>query len=155
MSGDQILKNTSLMMGYTTPPSLDDIQEMAMNVIGSLPIGLKKYVGKLQIEVEEFPDAFIEEELELDSPFDVLGIYQSKNPAAIGKISQSATTRKDSIILYRRPLLDAWSELGSDLTLLINRTILGEIGHHFGLTECEVDIFEEEMIASDKLIVCA
>lgn len=141
-----------LLMERHVPPSLNDMQELAEYIISELPIGLKKYVGKLQVEVEDFPDAHIEEELELESPFDILGIYQSAGP--INKNSISGKARKDMIILYRRPILDSWAESEDDLSNLVNQVILGEIGHHFGMTDAEMDIFEDEMIKEDDLIIC-
>ena len=141
-----------ILMERHVPPTLNDMQELAEFIIGALPVGLKKYVGKLRAEVEDFPDAYIEEELELDSPFDILGIYQSAGP--INKKSLSGKSRKDMIILYRRPILDSWAESEEDLATLINQVILGEIGHHFGMTDVEMDIFEDEMISKDDLIIC-
>lgn len=120
---------------------------MAEAIIDELPQGLQKYVNKLAVTVEDFPDAFIEQELELETPFDVLGYYQSAAPAAVGHLAKNAK-RQDTICLYRRPILDIWSDTGEDLTRLINRVILQEIGHHFGFTPQDIEMYEEDMFGA-------
>lgn len=133
-------------MGFTVPPSIEDIAEIADSIIDELPEGLQKRTGKLKIVVEDFPDAFIEQEMELETPFDLLGCYQSSSPAAIGRL---ATQKKqDTIYLYRRPILDAWAEMNEDLTRLINRVIINEIGTHFGFTPEEIEMYEEDMFGA-------
>jgi predicted Zn-dependent protease with MMP-like domain len=142
----------SIFIGFTVPPSSEDIQQIAEAIIDELPEGLQKYTSKnkLAVIVEDFPDAFVEKELEIETPFDVLGCYQSAGPAAIGHLAGN-TKRQDSIYLYRRPILDAWADTGEDLTRLINRVILQEIGHHFGFTPDDIELYEEDMLGAAAL----
>lgn len=126
------------------PPSLEDISAIAETILDSMPEGLQKYTGKLKILVEDFPDAFIEQEMELETPFELLGCYQSCGPAAIGHLA-SKTKQQDTLYLYRRPLLDVWIEGGEDLTRVINRVMIQEIGHHFGFSTDEIEMYEEDM----------
>jgi predicted Zn-dependent protease with MMP-like domain len=49
----------------------------------------------------------------------------------------------DMIFLYRRPLLDYWCESGEDLTHLIRHVLIHEIGHHFGLSDEDMERIEE------------
>jgi predicted Zn-dependent protease with MMP-like domain len=137
-------------MGFTVPPSLEDIEEMASIIISELPDGLRKYISKPKVTVEDFPDAFIEQELELETPFDLAGCYQSAGPAAIGHLASNAK-RQDTLYLYRRPILDQWAETGEDLMRLINRVILQEIGHHFGFTPEDIEMYEEDMFGATAL----
>ncbi len=142
------MENKSIIIGYTEPPSIEDIEETARVIIEDLPTGMKKYIGRLKIEVSEFPDSYTEQELELKTPFDILGYYESAGPAAIGHLSVCAESR-DRLHLFRRPILDVWCENYEDLTSLINRVILQEIGNHFGFTDDEVEMYEEEMLRTD------
>jgi predicted Zn-dependent protease with MMP-like domain len=143
------LDTKSIFIGFTVPPSLEDIQLIAETIIDELPEALQKYTSKnkVAIVVEDFPDAFVEKELEIETPFDVLGCYQSAGPAAIGHLA-SSTKRQDSLYLYRRPILDLWADTGEDLTRLINRVILQEIGHHFGFTPDDIELYEEDMLGT-------
>lgn len=132
------------------PPSLEDIQEIAEAILDELPDGLQKYTSKLTVLVEDFPDDFIQQELEVETSFDLLGCYQSAGPAAIGHLAGN-TKRQDTIYLYRRPILDAWAETSEDLARLVNRVILTEIGHHFGFTPEDMEMYEEDMFGATAL----
>lgn len=141
------LETKSIFVGFTVPPSIEDIEATAAAILEELPDGLQKYVGKLKIQVEDFPDAFIEQEMELETPFDLMGCYQSSGPAAIGHLAASAK-RQDVLFLYRRPILDNWAETNEDLTRLINRVMIQEIGHHFGFSPEEIELYEEDMFGA-------
>lgn len=134
----------SIFVGFTVPPSLEDVEAIANMILDDLPQGLQKYTGKLKILIEDFPDAFIEQELELKTPFDLLGCYQSSGPAAIGHLAAGAK-RQDTLYLYRRPILDIWIDSGEDIAQVINRVIIQEIGHHFGFSNDEIEMYEEDM----------
>lgn len=142
------METKAIYVGFTVPPSIEDIAEIAEVIIDGLPKGLEKHTNKLKVVVEDFPDAFIEQELELETPFDLLGCYQSSSPAAVGKLSSGTAKRQDTISLYRRPILDVWAETGEDLTRLLNRVIIQEIGHHFGFTQDDIEMYEEDLFGA-------
>jgi predicted Zn-dependent protease with MMP-like domain len=130
-----------IFVGFTVPPSLEDIATIAETILEDLPEGIQKYIGKLKIQVEDFPDDFIAQELELETQFDMLGCYQSSGLA-------SKTKRQDVLYLYRRPILDIWAEKNEDLTHIINRVMIQEIGHHFGFSDDEIEMYEEDMFGA-------
>ncbi len=141
------METKSIFVGFTVPPSLEDIGEIAETILDELPDTLRKHTSKLKIEVEDFPDDFVAQEMELETQFDLLGCYQSAGPAAIGHLAGGAS-RQDTLYLYRRPILDAWAETGDDLAKLINRVIIQEVGHHFGFTTDEIEMYEEDMLGA-------
>ena len=140
------------MMGYTTPPSLEDMTTIAEEIVDELPDALEKYVGKLHIEVEDVPDDYIMDELDLEDPYDVFGVYQTSGPKALNR--NGLANRQDILYLYRRPILDAWCDTQEDLYILMSRVILQEIGYHFGMTEDEIDMYEDEMTPESNMIMC-
>ena len=42
----------------------------------------------------------------------------------------------------RRPLLDYWCETGEDLSHLVRHVLIHEIGHHFGLSDDDMERLE-------------
>jgi len=146
------MESQTIMMGYTHPPSIEDICQVAEEIIDDMPAGLRKYIGKLQVIVEDFPDDYIMNQLELENPYDIFGVYQSAGPKASGKTV--GTNKEDVLYLYRRPILDGWCETGEDFGTALNRIILQEIGYHFGFSDDEIEMYEEEMLPEDNLIVC-
>ena len=137
----------SIFMGFTVSPTREDLQALAEDIIDSLPEAMLKHTGKLQVMIEDFPDDFIQQELELETPFDVYGVYLSASPSAKTRAS-AKTVRRDTLYLYRRAILDAWCDTGEDISRLVNQIVLREIGNHFGFSEDELDMYEDELMSA-------
>ena len=127
-------------MRYTSPPTLEDFDHMAGEAYGALPRELAQFSDGVVIRVADFPEPEVERDLDLQSPFDLLGLYQG---VALGDKSLTDTPLGvDMIFLYRRPILDYWCESGEDLHHLIRHVLIHEIGHHFGLSDADMDRIE-------------
>jgi predicted Zn-dependent protease with MMP-like domain len=123
-------------------PSLADIHELAEAALATIPEELKRHVGDVVIRVEEFPDEETEEEMGLESPFDILGLYRG---VALPRQSVGhARADIDMIFLYRRPILDEWCETGEDLRDLVRHVLIHEIGHHFGFSDQDMERIEAQ-----------
>jgi predicted Zn-dependent protease with MMP-like domain len=46
------------------------------------------------------------------------------------------------IWLYRRPILDYWAEHEETLGSIVTHVLVHEIGHHFGLSDDDIDAIE-------------
>ncbi len=125
-----------------TPPDLADFDRLAREALARLPEHLKRHVADVPIRIEEFPDAETEAEMELESPFDLLGLY--RGVSLDRKSVSDAPHDVDMIFLYRRPILDYWSESGEDLYHVVRHVLIHEIGHHFGLSDEEMERIEAE-----------
>jgi predicted Zn-dependent protease with MMP-like domain len=123
-------------------PSLADLDAMAQKALATIPEELKRHLGAVVIRVEDFPDEETEKEMELESPFDLLGLYRG---VALPHQSVSSTRASiDMIFLYRRPILDYWCETGSDLEDVVRHVLIHEIGHHFGFSDEDMERIEAE-----------
>ena len=126
---------------FTTPPGLDDLEAIGRKALASVPDELARHVRNVVIRVEEFPEEEVEKEMELESPFEILGLYRG---VSLNRKSVSAQPHgPDMIFLYRRPILDYWSESGEDLFALVRHVLIHEIGHHFGLSDEDMERLEE------------
>ncbi|NQV83365.1 MAG: metallopeptidase family protein [Rhodospirillales bacterium] len=124
------------------PPTLEDFETVAKAELARLPIELAGHTADIVIRIADFPDADVERELGLESPFDLLGLYQG---ISIDRKSVSHTPQDvDMIFLYRRPILDYWSQTGLDLADIIRNVLIHEIGHHFGFSDADMDRIEGE-----------
>jgi len=139
-------------MGRATPsrpalaPSLADIEAIADRAFETIPLELRRHVRGVVLRVEEFPDEETEEEMELESPFDLLGLY--RGVALTRKSVADPGGEVDMIFLYRRPLLDYWCETGEDLDHVVRHVLVHEIGHHFGLSDEDMEWLEAEADAA-------
>lgn len=125
-----------------TAPSLADIEVLAYEALATIPEELRRHVSNVVIRVEDFPDDEVADEMELESPFDLLGLYQgvSLDQQSIN----DARNNLDMIFLYRRPILDYWCETGETLPRLVRHVLIHEIGHHFGLSDEDMARIESE-----------
>ena len=46
------------------------------------------------------------------------------------------------IWLYRRPILDYWAEHEETLEAIVTHVLIHEIGHHFGLSDDDMETIE-------------
>ena len=125
---------------HTLAPSIADLERMAEEALETIPDELLAPVGNVVIHVEDFPDEETERDMELESPFDLLGLYRG-----VDLTRQSVADVRggpDMIFLYRRPILDYWCETGEDLFAIVRHVLIHEIGHHFGLSDEDMERIE-------------
>jgi len=131
-----------VMPHHSTPPSMADLETIAQAAFADIPEELRHYAADVVIRVDDFPDEEVEREMDLESPFDLLGLYRGSamDIHAFG----GAPGDVDMIFLYRRPILDYWCETGEDLSTLVKHVLIHEIGHHFGLSDDDMQRIEDE-----------
>ena len=116
-----------------TAPTLADIDAMAKAALNLLPDELKSFTGDVVILVQEFPDDDVCRQMELESPYDILGLYQGTSLA--DKQIETSGNMPDMVFIYRRPILDYWCETGEELGHVVRHVLIHEIGHHFGFSD--------------------
>ncbi|HXQ40463.1 MAG TPA: metallopeptidase family protein, partial [Candidatus Udaeobacter sp.] len=89
-------------------PTLEEIERIATEAFESIPSELRRHVANIVFRVEDFPDEQTEKDMELESPFDILGLY--RGVALPNRSVHQVRRSQDMIFLYRRPLLDYWCE---------------------------------------------
>lgn len=131
-----------MLPSYATPPSLADIETIAQASFAGIPHELRQWATDVVIRVEDFPDEEMEHEMDLETPFDLLGIYRGVSLPSRSVLD--VRTMTDMIILYRRPILDYWCETGEDLSTLVRHVLIHEIGHHFGFSDDDMERIEDD-----------
>ena len=123
-------------------PSLDDFAALADRAYTALPDEFRKLVGDVVFQVADFADEDVLEELGLEDAFELTGLYQGVSLAQRSLFDPSPATAM--VFLYRRPILDEWAERG-DLSLgeLVGHVLVHEIGHHFGLSDDDIERVED------------
>ena len=125
-----------------TPPSLDDILELAETALSAIPQELRNLVGGTVMAVEEAPDDEILAEMGMESPWELTGLY--RGTPLTQKSVLDLPAEPDTIVLFREPILLEWIETGEELFRLVRNVLIHEIGHHFGLSDADIALLEDE-----------
>ncbi|HEX5377531.1 MAG TPA: metallopeptidase family protein [Phenylobacterium sp.] len=122
-------------------PSLDDLAALAEQAFAALPDGFRRLTGDVVFRVDDFPADHVLDDLGIADAFELTGLYQGVDMARRSVFDPSPEPAR--IFLYRRPILDEWAERG-DVTLaeLVTHVLVHEIGHHFGLSDADIDAIE-------------
>ena len=115
---------------------------MAVKGFTELPDEFRALTGDIRFHIADFPDDDVVEEMRLDSPFDILGLFEGRG---IGETAAGVTGEMTNrILLYRRPILDYWAEHEEALGTIVTHVLVHEIGHHFGLSDDDMEALEAE-----------
>ncbi len=121
-------------------PTADKIGDLAEQALGQIPMRMRELVDGVVIRIEEFPDAEVVEEMSLESPFDILGLYSGISLDRKSYFDPS--TEPDMVFLYRRPILDFWYDGSDTLPEVVRYVLIHEIGHHFGFSDADMEAIE-------------
>ena len=127
---------------FTTPPDIVELEALSREAFATIPPELRRVLGDVVIQIVEFPDDETLEEMDCESPFDLLGLYRGIDLPR--KSHQDMDEDIDTIHLYRRPILDYWCETGEDLAHVVRHVLIHEIGHHFGFSDDDMERLEQE-----------
>lgn len=125
----------------TRPPSLDDIEALARDTFALLPETFRKLCEGVVIQVADFPDEETLDEMGAETEFDLLGLFRG-NGLAQAEAAAPTGALPNMIWLYRRPLLDFWCEGEDSLREVVAHVLVHEIGHHFGLSDADMERIE-------------
>jgi predicted Zn-dependent protease with MMP-like domain len=120
-------------------PTREDIERLALSALSRLPDPFRDHLAHVVLFVEDFADAQVLKDMEIDDPFGLTGLYSGR---PVGDAAQTGDL-PPTIHLFRRPLLDEWVETGVPLDMLITHVVVHEIGHHFGLSDLDMHVLED------------
>jgi len=125
-------------------PDLAEFERLAVAAYDALPAEFRELTGDIQIRVAETADREALDELEIDDPLDLLGLFEGVG-LAHGGATPFTGTLPNRVWLYRRAILTYWREHEERLEDLITHVLIHEIGHHFGLSDDDMDeLYEGE-----------
>jgi predicted Zn-dependent protease with MMP-like domain len=125
-------------------PSLAEFEALAARAYARLPAPFRALCDQLVIRVEDFPADEVLDEMEIESAYDLLGLFTGVGLAQDGALPESGRL-PNTVHLYRRPILDYWAEHEETLGAIVTHVLVHEIGHHFGLSDDDMARIEGDV----------
>jgi predicted Zn-dependent protease with MMP-like domain len=123
-------------------PSLAEFEVLAAAAWERLPEQFRGMCQGVIIRIEDFAHEDVLKDLNIESPFDLMGLYQGVSLDRKSVLDPSA--QPDMVFLYRRAILDYWAEGEETLGALVTHVLVHEIGHHFGMSDADMEGIEAE-----------
>lgn len=124
-------------------PGLEEIERLAREALARIPEPFASHLPGVILQVEDWPSRELLDDMGIADPYDLTGLYEGR-PVGEKSVDDFAML-PDRILLFRRPLLDEWAETGVALSDLVNHVVVHEVGHHFGLSDVQMDAIERSM----------
>jgi predicted Zn-dependent protease with MMP-like domain len=121
-------------------PSLEEFERLADEAYRQLPEEFRSLCGDLVIRVTDYPTEDVLDSMGIESELDLLGLFQG-----VGLPFQSVNDSgqmPNMVWLYRVPILLYWAEHDETIGSIISHVLVHEIGHHFGLSDDDMDRIE-------------
>ncbi len=123
-------------------PSLVEFERLAALAWDRLPSEFRSMSKDIVIRVEDFAPEEVLDELGIEDAFELMGLYQG---VSLDRKSVMDPPREpDMVFLYRRAILDYWSEGEETLGHLVTHVLVHEVGHHFGLSDADMEAIEAD-----------
>lgn len=122
-------------------PTLAEFEVIAEEAYRRLPKRFRTLCEGLVIQVDDFPTEEVLQSMKAQSEFDLLGLFHG---VGLPFRSESAPMQMPNMIwLYRVPILLYWAEHDEALGNIITHVLVHEIGHHFGLSDDDIETIEQ------------
>ncbi|MDO5657038.1 MAG: metallopeptidase family protein [Paracoccus sp. (in: a-proteobacteria)] len=118
-------------------PTTEEIEAIAREVVAGLPAAFAGPAQDVRLIVDELADEEVLDELEIDDPYELTGLYDGLPMTE--KLASSPQDFPDTIYLFRRAILDEWITRG-DVALndLVGHVVIHEFAHHFGWSDEDI-----------------
>ncbi|MEQ1709564.1 MAG: metallopeptidase family protein [Terricaulis sp.] len=124
-------------------PSLDDFDRFARAAWAELPQAFRQLASEIVFRVEDFADDEVLAEMGIEDAWALTGLYHGVDLTQASIMDPLPAA--PMVILFRRAILEEWIERGDvSLAHLISHVLVHEVGHHFGLSDEQMDALLEQ-----------
>ena len=124
-----------------TAPCLETFHEIAARAFAALPAVFRDRCGDVVIHVADAADDALLDAMGIDDALELSGLYEGID--LVRRSIDDPAPLAAHVHLFRLPILFEWAARG-DTTLgaLVSHVLVHEIGHHFGLSDDDMDAIE-------------
>jgi predicted Zn-dependent protease with MMP-like domain len=116
-------------------------EQLVAEAVTLIPARFRREMKNLALVVEEEPSAELLEEMEIEPPDSLYGLYQGTPLPE--RTWGFGNTLPDRITLFQRPIEEDCED-EDEIRVVIGETLIHEVGHYFGLSEEEIEAIEEQ-----------
>ena len=116
-------------------------EHLVADALASIPRRFRDAMRNLAIVVEDEPPPDLLDELDIEPPDTLLGLYQGT--PLTERSWDYGNTLPDRILIFQGPH-EREADDDEDLIVAIGETLIHEIGHYFGLSEEQIEEIEEK-----------
>jgi predicted Zn-dependent protease with MMP-like domain len=116
-------------------------ERLVTEAVALIPRRFRREITNLALVVEEEPSPALLEEMDIEPPDSLYGLYQG-TPLTERRWDYG-NTLPDRITIYQRPIEEDCED-EDEVRAVIGETLIHEVGHYFGLSEEEIEEIEEK-----------
>lgn len=118
-----------------------EFERLVADALATIPRRFRDAMQNLAIVVQDEPSAELLEEMEIEPPDTLFGLYHGT--PLTERTWGYGNSMPDQILIFQGPH-EREAENQDDLVVSIGETLIHEIGHYFGLSEDEIEEIEEK-----------
>ena len=126
----------------------DQFRRLVNEAVTLIPKRFRREMKNIALVVEYEPDAELLEEMDIEPPDSLYGLYQGT--PLTERTWGYGNTLPDRITIYQRPIEEDCED-EDEMRAVIGETLIHEVGHYFGLSEEEIEEIEEKYWRGETL----
>jgi len=115
-------------------------ERLVREAVTLIPKRFRREITNLALVVESQPSGELLEEMEIEPPDTLYGLYQGT--PLTERTWAYGNTLPDRIVIFQRPIEEDCED-EDEIRAVIGETLIHEVGHYFGLSEEEIEEIEE------------
>ena len=118
-----------------------EFEQLVEEALATIPKDFRDAIANMAIVVEDEPSPALLDEVGIDPPDTLLGLYQG-TPLP-DRSATHGNNLPDVVTLFQGPIEDEADGDPDMIVVEIGETLIHELGHYFGLGEDEIEEIEE------------
>jgi predicted Zn-dependent protease with MMP-like domain len=123
-------------------------EQLVEESLREIPRSFRDEMKNVAVIVEDEPPAHVLEEMEIEPPDSLFGLYQGTPLPERGWAY--GNTLPDRISIYQRPIEESCED-DEEIRACVAETVIHEFGHYFGLSEEEIEEIEDKYWRGESL----
>ena len=124
----------------------DKFEKLVAEAITLIPKRFRREMTNIAVVVEDEPSAELLEEMEIEPPDSLYGLYQGT--PLTERTWGYGNALPDRVTLFKT-IIEEDCDTDDDVRDVIGETLIHEVGHYFGLSEEEIEDIEERYWRGD------